>query len=320
MSGVVLASAALADGAPVMMLIQVKGDVQFSKNGSEWKKLDRNKLLFAGVQVKTGADGSGLLINQVDGTQNTLGGDTVVKVTDKGAEALSGSGLSAPGKADGTLLSGVNNRFTQAQRYTTVRRSVKKDAGSEEAKEDGEGKEGETKGKGPKIHTAKELTAGPSFSELVWENPGPEYSYELVIDGQSQTIAGSQGPMVRHRVSGLSAGSHNYLVILKKGDAVVFKPRKPGTLHWLDDARDQAIQAELKSLESAAPGDQFLAGSLLESKQLIVAAMDRYQKHLEQHPDDNELRPFLVKTYHDLKLMALKKAAAAEYLQKMEVK
>ena len=48
--------AALAAG-PVAKLSQLEGTVEFSRDGAAWEVLSRNKYLFPGHEVRTGADG-----------------------------------------------------------------------------------------------------------------------------------------------------------------------------------------------------------------------------------------------------------------------
>ena len=159
-----LGGEALAKSPPVAMLTQVKGDVQYSKNGKKWKKVRRNKYLFSGYQIKTGADGSGKLVNEGTQMARKVGSGSVIKITDTGAEMVSGS-LSEPEAAGSSLSASLSKRFAKAQRYTTVRRSVNKH-------------------KKVKLSTVKSISLSSKYPELVWEDMGSGFSYRLIIDGQ----------------------------------------------------------------------------------------------------------------------------------------
>ena len=43
---------------PVAVLFQVKGKVEYTKNGTKWKKIRHSKFLFAGYQIRTGDNSS----------------------------------------------------------------------------------------------------------------------------------------------------------------------------------------------------------------------------------------------------------------------
>lgn len=120
---------AFAAGPPVAMLIQAKGTVETSRDGATWKPVTRNKLLFTGDQVRTGADGSGTLINQTANTAQTIASGSQIEIAADEHKVVSGT-LSKAEPATGDLASGLANRFAEAQRYTTVRRALKSPARS----------------------------------------------------------------------------------------------------------------------------------------------------------------------------------------------
>ncbi|MBF0153981.1 MAG: hypothetical protein HQL64_09610 [Magnetococcales bacterium] len=286
---------ALAKGEPIMMLIQVAGPVEYSKDGAQWNPITQNKMLFEGTQVRSGAGGSGKLINQVSGTEQELGADTVIKVSATGVELVSGKGLTEGKAGDSGLMSDVKNRFAKAERYTTVRRSVDKDAAVE------------------KVDVAKEITLSSAHPDLVWENKGPDYAYELVIDDKKVAIPASKDAIVRHKVAGVTPGQHKYQVALLKGGKVISKDDNSGTFTWMSPAEEEALKKEVAANEKKYPGNLFVLGSLLEKNNLTVAAMETYQKYLAKNGDDNDFRPFLIKTLQDLKLGEMKKAEVQKY-------
>ncbi|MBF0176532.1 MAG: hypothetical protein HQL63_06755 [Magnetococcales bacterium] len=286
---------AMAKGEPVMMLMQVAGHVEYSKDGEKWFKVNQNKMLFEGTQIRSGEGGSGRLIHQVSGVEQELGAHTVIKVSATGAELVSGQGLGEGKTGENDLMSGIKNRFAKAERYTVVRRSVDKSAGVEG------------------VDVAKEVTLSAMHPDLVWEGKGPDYTYELTIDGQRFTVPATQESVVRHKVSGLTPGRHTYHVALQKGGMTVSHEEKPGTLTWMSPAEEETLKGEIAASEKKYPGNFFTLASILEKHGLTVAAMETYQKYLAAHDDDNDFRPFLIKTLQDLQLGEMKKAEVKKY-------
>ena len=288
-----------AGGPPVAMLTQTKGDVKVSKDGKKWKKVRRNKFLFAGYQVKTGADGTGKLVNQATSMTREIGANSIVKITKKDAEAVSGT-LSAAKQDSGNLVSGLGKRFSKAQRYTTVRRSVEKK-------------------KKLKLATVSKITLSDTYPDLVWSGLGKEYSYTLLIDGKStHDVPATSGSMVRFTVPKLSPGIHKYQVLVLKDGKQVYPTekdakkaaQKAGKITWLSKDEEGQILGTLAKIEESSPGDALLKAIFMEEKALHVSAMDLYTTYFDANADDTDMYPMLIKAYHDLKLMEMKKAGA----------
>ncbi|MBF0379409.1 MAG: hypothetical protein HQL69_00200 [Magnetococcales bacterium] len=288
-----LGSEAFAKSPPVAMLIQVKGKIEYSKNGTKWKKVRRNKFLFEGYIVKTGADGSAQLINQITNMSRTVGPNTEFKIAKHGGELISGH-LSKPTQAAGGLSASLNKRFAKAQRYTTVRRSVDKK-------------------KKMKLSAIKEITLSAEHPDLVWQGMGSDISYRVYIDGTPHNIAPVTSKIVRFRVPPLSGGQHKYSVDLIKDGKVVYKSKKSFKINWLSGAELAKFQNGLDAVRTSAPGDDFMVANYLEEQGLTVAAMDMYKQYFTANADDIDMYPMLIKAYHDLKLKDLKKAEAVKY-------
>lgn len=279
--------------APVAMLMQVEGTVEYSKDGTKWKKVRRNKLLKADYQVRSAADGSANIVMQSDGSTRQLGADSVAKITESGAEKISGS-LSEASSNGTSLLAGVGNRFSSAQRYTTVRRSMNK------------------KGK-LKLKTIKKISISSKYPDLVWDNMGAEYSYNVILDGKTTEVAATSDKMVRHKVSGISEGIHQLKVDVLKDGKVVYTPKKESIVQWLSEAEMAKVTTGLAEVGKVAPDNNFFAAYYLNEQGLTVAAMDAYRSYLNDNNDDNDVRPMLIEVYHQLKLKSLKKAEALVY-------
>ncbi len=288
------ASPAIAREAPVAKLVQVEGDVAYSRSGDSWRPVRRTKYLFAGYQIKTGKDGSGKLINQETGLSQELGANTVVQVEENGVAVVEGS-LSKPKEESVSIFESLANKFAKAQRYTTVRRSYT--SGDEQACDN-------------KVRTIRTVTLSNAHPDLVWRNACPEYSYRLVIDGKAVEIpAQSTSEMIRYTVAGLKPGEYTYHVEVLDKDGTVYIPRSKSTLVWISNAEEAKINKELAGIED----DVFLETSVLESHNMYVAAMDAYRDYFQEYPDDHEMRPLLIQSYQDLKLDNLRENEARLY-------
>ncbi|MBF0110800.1 MAG: hypothetical protein HQL76_16665 [Magnetococcales bacterium] len=288
-----LASQALALAPPVAMLTQVKGTVEVSKD-KDWKKVTSNKIIFDGTKVRTGADGSVTIVNQATNTSQNLAASSEIEVTAAAIKVVSGT-LSEPQKSGDSILASLNQRLDQAQRYTTVRRSVDK------------------KDKEPKLMTAREITLSEAHPDLVWANMGEEYSYRLIIDEKGTEVPAAKGEMVRHKVAGLTPGAHKYRVEVVKDGVSVFSPKGDRTLTWLGGPALDEFNKKLEEIKAATSGDAFIVANFLDEKGLTVAAMDMYQQYFKENPSETDMFPLLIKAYHDLKLDSLKKQAALDY-------
>lgn len=292
----VATGAAFAAG-PVAKITQIEGNVEFSRDGENWRLVTRNKYLFPGYQVRTAADGSVKVLNQESGVTHDLGSATTISVGEDAIDVVAGSNFSEPEDAGGSFWQALVNKFSTTQRYTTVRRSVKRD------------------GDAVRIGTARDITLSPEFDELVWTNVGPEYAYRLTIDDEVVELQPtSTGEMIRYTVEGLEPGTHSYQVEVLLDGEVEYTPRRPSELIWLSGEQEAEILAELDAIHAdPVRNDAFVIADFLESQNLLVGAMDVYRDYFAEYPEDNDMRPFLIKSYHDLKLLELKEKEAITY-------
>ena len=289
-----LPTGARAGEPPVAMLMQVNGTVEQSHDGNTWKPVTRNKFLFAGDIVRTGGDGSAKVVDEANNTARALAANSRIEIGATGIKVANGT-LAAPEQLAGDLAAGLSNRFAEAQRYTTVRRGVHHE---------------ETK-----LRVARQVTLSATYPDLVWENLGKQYSYELVIDGAKHAIAPSQAEMVRTRVADLAPGNHTFTVQVLDNGKVAQEAEKDGTIAWLSPDQDKALADSLAKVKAAAPGDFFAQANFLDEKGLTVAAMDLYRKYFAANKDDNDMRPLLIRAYYELKLNDLKQKEAELYNQ-----
>jgi hypothetical protein len=284
---------ALGAGAPVALLIQANGTVEYSRDGTAWKPVTRNKYLFAGDMIRTGADGSGKLIDQAKSTSQTIAASSQIQVDGTEIKVINGT-LSAQEAASGDLIAGLGNRFAEAQRYTTVRRGAKKPNEI-------------------KLRLPQEISLSSAYPELAWQNFGKQYSFVLTIDGKAHTVAGADGDMVRFKVPELGPGKHTFTMTVTENGKQVAEADKPGSIVWLSADDDKAIAESIAKIRAIDPKDDFSVANLLDEKGLAVAALDLYRKFFTENKDENELRPLLIRAYSELKLDELRQQEALNY-------
>ena len=292
----VLAGASMAAG-PVAKITQVEGDIAYSRDGENWRPITRNKYLFPGYQVRSGASASAKVLNQESGVTHDLGAATTIRVLADDLEVVSGSNFSEPAQAGGSFWQALMNKFSTTQRYTTVRRSVKNENDP------------------PRVDTARDLTVSEAWPQLVWSNAGPEYAYRLTVADQTFDVRPvSTGEMVRFTLPELEPGGHEYQVEVLLDGEVVYAPRRPSELVWLSDEQEADVMEGLDELRNdPMRNDAFVLADYLESHELRVGAMDLYRSYFQDYPDENDMRPYLIKSYHDLKLLDLKEKEAITY-------
>jgi hypothetical protein len=278
-----LAQAAVRD--PVAVLFKVEGSVEYQKPQKKWKKARRNKFLFAGYQVRTGADGSGRITVKKSGETVSLGANALVAITDAGIETKKGE-VSEEAKS-GALASALIKKFSKPQSYTTVRRAKKSTDVS--------------------INAAREFILSKTFPEIVWENSGKEYSYRVTIGGEAYDVPATTDPVARLRVNPFSGSKKLGIDVIKDKETIIsLEPyRRRGKVNdhmvsWLDEGKEADLQKSIADLKTAYPDNSFILGSLLDRKKMWVAAMDSYKMYLDGNPDEIEMSPYLFKVYKRL--------------------
>ena len=285
---------------PVAKLVQIEGEVEYSRNGTRWSPVRRTKYLFAGYQVRTGEDGGGKLINQASGDSQALGANSLIEIAAEGATVITGS-LSEPKEEEVSLFQSLMNKFAKAQRYTTVRRSVNK--GDEPLCDS-------------KVRTIRDVTVSQAHADLVWRNACPEFSYRLIINDSDpiEVPAQSTSEMIRYSVADAGVGEHTYHVEVLDKDGTIYIPRKQSKFTVMPAEEEEEVMILLEQVGD----DIFLETNILEEKGMYVAAMDAYREYFQQNPDDNDMRPLLIQSYQDLKLSNLRESEARLYNAALE--
>lgn len=295
----ITSSQVFAKAPPVAKLVQIEGQVEYSRNGTNWNPVRRTKYLFSGYRLRTGKDGSGMLINQASGMSQEMGSNSQIEIDGVKVIVIAGS-LSEPQAEETTLFQSLMNKFAKAQRYTTVRRGLKS---ADEACDN-------------KVRTIRSVTVSPGHSDLVWRNACPEFSYKLVIDNAMpiDVPAQSTSEMIRYNVASSAVGEHTYRVEVFDKDGTVYIPKAQSKFQVMSADKENELTAVLEQIGD----DIFLETNLLEEQGMYVAAMDAYREYFQQNPDDNDMRPLLIQSYQVLKLSNLRESEARLYNAALE--
>lgn len=289
---------------PVAVLFQVKGKVEYTKNGTKWKKIRHSKFLFAGYQIRTGDNSSAKITIQESGANLQLGSSAHFNVTENGLQTRKGRLIVRDSSSK--LATGLMKRFTKSQTYTTVRRSLEKN-------------------KGVNIDTVRSTALSEAYPYLVWENPGSKYTYELKIGSTVQQVPATSDQIVRAKISPFEGTKSFKINVLEKGSVVAsLKPyrskgkNKEHTLVWIGGAQMNDLEAKINDIKETYGSKSFMLGSLFEKQEMWIAAMDLYQEYLNDNPDDIEMTPYLFRVYKRLKLNRTYKEELMEWQKAMK--
>lgn len=284
--------AAASEKTPVVLLIEAKGSVFYSADGQKWKDVSRNKFLFENWQVKTGADGTCMLLNRQTEMLEPVDSNTELEIHAQGTKLIKGT-LSPPESAK-DIAGFFKRKFANVQKYTGVRRYEKKS-------------------KKIKLKTIEDITLTDEFPDLVWENAGAKYDYQVLIGKKVFDVPGTKGDIVRFKIPKMLPDRYQYQVQVLFDGEIIYAPQKKNILTWLDNEKEKILNGEIQRIEKIAPGNGFIVGSLLDERGLKVAAMDQFRSFLSKHPESSETRPFLINVLNELKLGKLEKAEMEKF-------
>ena len=288
---------------PVGVLFQVKGKVEYTKNGKQWKKVRRNKFLFSGYQVRTGPNGSGKVTIQATGEGLELSPNSIIEVTKDGLKAQ--KGVISNAESNSKLMQGLMKKFTRSQSYTTVRRSHEK--------------------KTVALSATRELSLVDDYPFLVWANIGSDYSYRLKVGDRVYQIPATKDDIVRVRIDPFE-GSRSYKIeALKNGQVAVslqpYNKRGEETLHsvtWMSTSEKERFQRDVQNIQDTYGEISFMLGSFFEKQDMWVAAMDQYRQYLKENPEEIEMSPYLFRVYKKLGLDNIYKDELANWKRAMQ--
>ncbi len=288
---------------PVAVLFQVKGNVEYTKNGIKWKKVRRNKFLFSGYQIRSGETGSGVITNRLSGEDSLLQPNTTFLVTEKGLKVK--NGILSDSKASNALISGLMKRFSRSQSYTTVRRSA------DQRPDD--------------FEIVRHIIVTDDYPYLIWENLDQKYRYELVVGSDFYAVDPTEESVVRVKIRPFK-DTKSIQIKAFRGDKEVLQlqPYKnqgnhtDHTIHWMTESEKQIFNDSILTIQENYPDNAFMLGSFFEREQMWSAAMDQYKTYLKENPDEIEMTPYLFRVYKKLKLQRIYKDELNLWAQAMK--
>jgi len=277
-----------ASNEPVALIVNPSGNVFYSHDGKKWISVKRNKFLFNGDHVKTENMGNFSIVIEGKNVFNTLKPESHIKIQNNKVKLIEGKLIEGESMID--LMSNLKRKFNTVHKYTVVLRTPIKKVDIT-------------------IDYVSEIVLSKDFSDLVWENLGPEYSYYLIVDNNLKIdIPGSSRDLIRYQFDEpLTPGIHKFGIEVLHEGKLIYKPNNLNRLRWMTDKENDQCKQDVQSILNISKNN-FLAGTYLEEKGLTVAAMDKYHEFFKKNPYENEIRPFLIKIYSDLKLIKLRDA------------
>lgn len=285
---------------PVAVLFQVKGKVEYSKDGKEWRKVRRNKFLFEGYKLRSGEDGTGRITVKQSGRNFDLKPNTKLEVS--ADDLVIQEGDLEKASLTSRLISGLIKKFSRSQSYTTVRRSASKQ----------------------ELDAVRSVVVSNEHPFLVWDNICPECSYKLILGDETYEVPSTTDKVVRIHLNPFNGTKAFKIAAIKDGTEVdvlkQYRSRgeyKDHTISWIDGERQQQLENDIAALAEEYGDESFMLGSFYEKEDMWVAAMDHYRNYLTENPDDYEMTPYLFRVYKKLKLDTVYKAELEEW-QKWE--
>jgi hypothetical protein len=264
---------------PVAMLMKGDGEIFFSHSGLKWDLMDRNKFLFPGNQIKTGNNSGCKLIFEDSDYSKYIESNSQVIVQDEDVKVLSGNVSTKDKIFD--IMSNLKRKFATIQKYTTVLRSSKQ--------------------KNINLNLPPLLCLCDAYPTLAWENVGPHYNYQLTIRNKRITIPKSKNPYIRYQLEQMPAGEYFYEIAVMEGTQVIVTASS--TFKWLTKEETKSILEQEHKIRSVS-NQGFLLGNLMDEAGLKIAALDHYLNYFS-NAYHFEMRPFLIKVYKELGMLAL---------------
>ena len=280
------AGASASGETPVVLLIEAKGNVEYSADGQTWKKVSRNKFLFENWRIKTGEDGNCMLLNQQTEMLEPVNSNTELEIRKEGTRVIRGSVSESETARD--IAGFLKRKFAKVQKYTGITRYGRQDENI-------------------RLETVEEITLSEDYPDLVWENAGQQCDYQVIVGKKFFEVPGSTEDVIRFPLHSLEPGQFKYAVQVLYDGEIVYAAQNKNNLRWLNDAEKSSLRKEMQRIEDVAPDNGFLLGNLLDERGLKVAAMDQYIRFLSQEPAADEIRPFLIRVLNELKLGRMEK-------------
>jgi hypothetical protein len=283
---------------PIGLLIQTQGEVFHSYHGINKKKVYRNMFLFKGSTIKTGTGSTCRLIDQVNSKLVDVKENSEIQIIKSGVHVVKGNVTQGP--VNGGFLQGIRRKYRRVQRYSSIQRRAHKNTDID-------------------FSTAEKIVISNKYPDIVWENLGSQYQYQLHLNNQVHTIqAPLDSNMVRFTVTGLKPGQYPYQVTVLKDNTPITHSDPSHQVVVISDEKQALIDYSKKCILQLGGENLFIQAYHLEENGLTVAAMDLLRKSSKMDQANNDVRIFLIKAYNDLKLTKCKKTELVFFYQHIE--
>jgi len=283
---------------PVGLLIQTHGDVYHSFRGKNQIKVYRNMFLFKGSSIKTGPGSTCRFIDQVNSKLIDVQENTEIQLLNIGVHVVTGKITKGP--VNGGFLQGLRRKYSRVQRYSSIQRRIHKKVDID-------------------FSTAKKIVISNNYPDIVWENIGTQYKYQLHINNQVYQVPASQNPdIVRYNLKNLKPGQYTYKVTVLKDNEQIAHSDPQNQIIFISDEEQIKVDYTKQCIDQLGQTNQFIQAYHLEEKGLYVAAMDLLYQNSKDNHINNDVRMFLIKTYNDLKLKKLKKKELVIFYQNLK--
>jgi len=284
---------------PVGLLIKTQGDVQHSFRGKNQKKVYRNMFLFEGSTIKTGPGSSCRFIDQVNTKLVDVQENSEIQIIKTGVHVVSGKIKQGP--VNGGFLQGIRRKYRRVQRYSSIQRRAHKHVDID-------------------FSTVKRIVISKKYPDIVWENIGKQYEYQLHINNQVYTVpAPKNSDIVRYTLNNLAPGKYSYQVVAFRDNEQIIASDPNHQIEFISDEQQSKIEYSKHCILQLGEENLFIQAYHLEENGLIVAAMDLLKESADKDHANNDVRMFLIKTYNDLKLKKCKKKELVFFYQYLDL-
>jgi hypothetical protein len=281
--GLVLAS---PSKVPLALIINIEGDVSISKDGHKFFPINtKERFILDGFHIQTGANGKGVILFLQQENMCEIQPDSHIEIINGYIKKVTGkfNDLESSQK----VLEDIDREFLHAMKYTICRKSKRK-------------KEKVS------VKLPKSISICKAYPLLIWKNCGEEYSYRLTIGNNNYDVPSSKDAVVRFSLPDVKPGEYEYGVTVLKDGEVIYKPKRTKTLIVLSDDKIKPLLNAKSLIDKMANGNLLILGMRLDQFDIGGAAYDAYERFFKAHPDENEMRPFIIRACHNLKLKELK--------------
>ena len=274
--------------SPTVFLVTVVGNAEYSPDGQIWKPRSGKRFLVEGDRLRTGDDGIVHVLNLKTHTLLQLEKNSAIQIIKEDVSKLSGE------LTQREVLSGKENELRPLFPQFAIPLTVPAPSSIK-----------------INLIDTVDLVLDEEHPDIVWPNPGDDYSYKIQIESTTYVVPGSSKDLIRFKPPQQPGRELEYFIMVYEDAQLLFSTEKR-KLRWLSIKEQKEQAPQNFSLIKLDPSGILLANEL-ESKGLLIGAMDHYRKFLKEFPGENEIRLLLIHLYDQLRFGALRDEELEEY-------